>query len=323
MVMSYFPKAFKEIVDNIKEMRIRGAGKIARAALQGLKIVTDEMDFKDEDDFISKLKEASRILINTRPTAVSLPNAVRYVLLHVLKCYKDGLKLPSLKECLYEAVKDFTNHSLQALKKIGYLGSKLIKDGDTIMTHCNSTAALMIIIQAKKSGKNIRVFATETRPKYQGRITAELLDKFNIETILIVDSAANYFIHEADKVFVGADTILSDGSVINKIGTSQLALIANSANIPFYVAAETYKFSPESILGKIVEIEERDPKEVAPESWFKKLKNVTIRNPSFDITPPKYITAIISEIGIYSPMYFPIIASQQLNLRYQELEPWL
>lgn len=321
--MSSLPKAFNEIVADIKDMRIRGAGKIARAAVQALKIIGDEVDFKNEDEFIDTLKKAAKILVNTRPSAVSLPNAIRYVLLKVLKCYREGKGLDVLRLCLDEAARAFTSWSLNAIKRIGFLGSKLIKDGDVILTHCNSTAALMIVIQAKKSGKNIRVFATETRPKYQGRITVEILDKFDIETILIIDSAVNYFIHEVNKVIVGADTILSDGSVINKIGTSQLALIANSANIPFYVAAETYKFSPESIFGKIVEVEERDPREVAPESWIKKLRNVKIRNPSFDLTPPKYITAIISEIGIYSPTYFPVVATQHLNLSYKELEPWL
>jgi len=197
-----------------------------------------------------------------------------------------------------------------------------VESGDVILTHCNSAAALSILVESARSGKDITVYATETRPRFQGRITAKVLDKHGIRTFLIVDSAVRYYMNKISKVFVGADAILIDGTLINKIGTSVIAVIAEEFNVPFYVAAETYKFDPTSIFGYRVKIEERSETEVVPPQFLRKLKHVKVLNPAFDITPPKYITAIISEVGICSPTQFPLVAKETLQLSYSELTPW-
>jgi ribose 1,5-bisphosphate isomerase len=205
---------------------------------------------------------------------------------------------------------------------IGRYGAGRIEDGDVIMTHCNSQSALSVIINAHRYGKSIKVYATETRPRYQGRITARILSKEGIEVTIIIDSAMRYFMNKVDKVVVGADAIAANGAVVNKIGTSLLALAANEARVPFIVAAETYKFSPDTLFGKLIVIEERDYREVAPEKWVSKHKHVRIRNPAFDVTPPEYIDLLITELGVFSPSVFPLIVREMFGSFYSELEPW-
>lgn len=317
-----YPDNFLSIISQIKEMKIRGAGRIARAAVSALKIISDTYLGKNENEFINYIKDAAKLLINTRPTAVSLPNAVRYVLIHVINAYNEGADINKLKNELNTAVKKFILNSKNAIKKIGLYGAKLIDEDDVILTHCNSAAALSIIVNARKMGKNIHVYATETRPKFQGRITIKILNKYKIKTTLIVDSAVRYFMRNIDKVVVGADAILMDGNLINKIGTSTIALVANEYSVPFYVAAETYKFAPKTIFGDIVTIEERSSEEVLPSNILNNLKYVEVKNPAFDITPAKYISLVISEIGIYSPLQYPYVAINNLGFSYSDKDPW-
>jgi ribose 1,5-bisphosphate isomerase len=318
--MSY-PEAFNNILRDIKTMKIRGAGRIARAAVSALKIVSEYYTGSPEE-YINYLKKAARLLVETRPTAVSLPNGLRYVLNRLFKEYNAGVnKLDELKELLDKYVNEFIEISHDALRKIGEYGSRRIENGDVVLTHCNSEAALSVIVTAYREGKDPRVFATETRPRYQGRITAEALSKEGIDVTLIVDSAVRYFINDIDKVIVGADAIAANGAVVNKIGTSQIALAAFESRTPFMVAAESYKFSPDTLFGRLVKIEERPWDEVAPKEWYSKL-GIKIRNPAFDVTPPRYIDLIITEMGVVSPESFPLLIYGKYGEFYREIEPW-
>jgi len=168
-----------------------------------------------------------------------------------------------------------------------------------VLTHCNSKAALSVIIQAHKDGKSIEAFATESRPWRQGLLTARDLAKAGIRPNLIVDSAARWLMKDVDVVVVGADTICSNGALINKIGTSQIALAAHEARVPFLVAAETFKFSPKTMYGELVEIEERGSSEVVRLDEVP--EGTRVLNPVFDATPPEYIDAIITEVGVVPP----------------------
>ena len=320
--MYTYPEEFYKVLDDIKSMKIRGAGRIARAAVDALKIVNEEYKGSSVDEYISFIKYAAKMLVETRPTAVSLPNGLRYVLNKLLLSYTNGVdKVEELKTLLSRYVNEFIELSKSAIELIAEYGSRRIEDGDIILTHCNSEAALSVIIKAFQEGKNIHVFVTETRPKFQGRISAETLSRNGIEVTLIVDSAVRFFINEIDKVIVGADAIAANGAVINKIGTSQIALTAFEARTPFMVAAETYKFSPDTLFGKLIEIEERPADEVAPREWIKKNK-VKVKNPAFDITPPRYIDLIITEVGVVSPAAFPLLIHAKYGEFYSEKEPW-
>ncbi len=278
--------------DKIKNMEIRGAGRIGRAAAEALKEYANKISYLNNEEFRNRMIKAGNILKSARPTAVSLPNAVKYVL--------NGLNADNPKESVILKAEEFIKSSSEATNKIGKIGSKRIKDGYTILTHCNSEAALSVIKTAHNDGKHIKVICTETRPRNQGYITAKELAEEGIDTTLIVDSAVRYFIKEVDLVVVGADAITSNGCLVNKIGTSQIALSANERRVPFLTAAETYKFHPKTIVGELIEIEERDGSEI--HTFEEKYRNkIKLRNPAFDITPSHYIDGIITEIGIIPP----------------------
>ncbi len=282
----------KEIGEGIRNMEIRGAGRIARAAAEAFKHYAQDFSGSAEE-FRKGIEEVEAYLLSTRPTAVSLRNAVYYVVKRA-----SGSTVEEMKENVIRSADKFIENSYEAVKRIGKFGAARIRDGSTILTHCNSSAALAPIIQAHRDGKEIKVFNTETRPWMQGHITSRTLAKEGVDVTMIVDSAVRYFMRDIDLVIVGADTIASNGAVINKIGTSQIALIAHEARVPFLVAAETYKFSPETVIGKLVEIEERPAEEIANPQDF---PGVKFRNPVFDATPPEYIDAIITERGLISP----------------------
>ncbi len=298
----------EEAAKKIKNMEVRGAANIAKFAALTLK----EFALKVESNFDEKMKKAALILLNTRPTAVSLFNAINYIM-----SYK-GETDEKRREDAIKRAEEFIEWVDTAREKIGEIGAKRIRDNSTVLTHCNSSAALSIIKTAYKQGKKIEVFATESRPRMQGHLTVKELSENGIPTTLIVDSAVRHFINEMDYVVVGADTITVNGALINKIGTSQIALAAKEARIPFMVAAETYKFSPKTLFGELVVIEERDPSEVAPEEILK--LPIKVRNPAFDVTPRDYIDLIITEIGAIPPEMAYLIIKERLGYAIFDME---
>jgi ribose 1,5-bisphosphate isomerase len=177
---------------------------------------------------------------------------------------------------------------------------------------------LSCIIEANRQGKDITVFATEVRPRNQGLVTIRVLNDAGIKTNFIVDSAVRSFINEVDLVITGADAVAVNGAVVNKIGTSQIALAAHEARTSFVVAAETYKFAPRTILGEMIEIEERPAGEVLPDRMAEGLSNVTVRNPAFDVTPAEYIDLIVTEAGAIPPQMAYIIIRDYLHWEIQE-----
>lgn len=277
-------------------MRIRGAGRIARAAAVALKLAAKTSKAKTPTELTRELDRVSSLLLATRPTAISLPNAVRFVTLRAKQA--KGADLQTLRRKIISRADEFIRNSNKAVERIGEIGARRISNNDVILTHCNSDCALAVIKTAFKQGKRVEVFVTESRPMRQGLISVRELTKAGIPTTLIVDSAVRHFIRDVDKVIVGADSIAANGAVINKIGTSQIALAAHEARVLFFVTAESYKFHPGTLVGRLVEIEERDPKEVINPKRFPRAK---IRNPVFDITPPEYVDLIITERGIIPP----------------------
>lgn len=306
--MSEAPAEVLAIAEDIRSMRIRGAGRIARAAAMALREAARSYRGNDLADFRGYMWRVSKILLSTRPTAVSLPNAVAYVMKHLTE---DLRGVAEAVDALVRAADEFIAYSEGAVRLIAEIGARILSTGDTVLTHCNSSATTSILLKAWEQGKAVKVIATETRPRFQGHITARELASRGVPVILIPDSAVAAAMKRSDVVMVGADAITSNGALINKVGTSQVALAARAHSVPFYVAAETYKFSPHTLVGEPVEIEERDPSEILsplPEG-------IEIRNPAFDATPPEYIYAIITELGIISPEMALLIISDHLGHR--------
>ena len=283
-------------------MRIRGAGQIASSAVKALQMAAQNSQAEDIESFVNQLSDAARILLQTRPTAVSLPNGIRYVIHRVNRAKGKATSVTELKLVASKAADEFIELTETAVHRIGEIGAKRIRDGDVVLTHCNSNAAISVMATAWRRGRKFAVYATETRPRFQGRLTARALATVGIPVTLILDDSVRYFMQDVDKVLVGADAITANGALVNKVGTSMVALAAHEVNVKVSVAAESYKFSPETMIGELVEIEERDPSEVISEKELKQLGRVKVRNPSFDVTPPEFIDAIITERGIIPPL---------------------
>lgn len=303
----------EEIARDIKRMKIRGAGKIARSAAEALLITAQWSRARDSSSLFRELETSAKLLLGTRPTAVSLPNSIRYIMFRVREAQKRGIELKDLRSLIVKTATDFIQNSVKSVERIGEIGARRIEDGDLIMTHCNSAATTAVLKTALNQGKHFEVFVCETRPRFQGRITAKALSEMGISTSLIVDGAARFFMAKMDKAIVGADAVAANGAVVNKVGTSMVALAAHESRVLFFVAAETYKFSPETMLGQLVKIEERDPSEIITEKELKKMPNVEVLNPAFDVTPSEYIDLIITEKGIISPQAAIMVIQEEFG----------
>ena len=282
--------------EDIEAMEIRGAATIAAAAAKALGTQADASDAEDPAAFRAELRRAARELYETRPTAVSLPNALRFVLAEM-----EGETVEELRASVRRASEQFRADLDTAQERLGRIGANRFQDGDVIMTHCHSTDALATVEHAVEDGKDLEAVVKETRPRNQGHITAQRLRELGVPVTLIVDSAAHRYLNDVDHVLVGADSIAADGSVINKIGTSGLAVNARDRGTPIVVAAQTIKLHPDTLTGHTVEIEMRDEDEVLDPERRTEIGNPDVANPAFDVTPPRHVDAIVTEKGQYPP----------------------
>jgi methylthioribose-1-phosphate isomerase len=302
---------YQDVASAIAGLKIRGAPAIGVAGSYGVALGALKIKASSREDFRRRLGVVSQAIAATRPTARNLFRAIE----RMQKVAEAAKDVEQIKKALVSEAIKIHSEEAKATRKLSQLGTGLIKDGFTVLTHCNTgplaTAgygtALGIIIKAREQGKKLRVLATETRPLLQGaRITAWELKKAKIPFSLITDSMAGYFMSkgEVDCVIVGADRIAANGDTANKIGTYTLAVLAKEHSIPFYVAAPTTTIDMTLASGAEIPIEERSPEEVTH------IRGVAIapagvkaRNPAFDVTPHKYITAIITENGIIREPY--------------------
>ena len=293
------PSPMKGIIEStaedIRSMKVRGAGRLARAGASALVEYATDYSGNDLGKMLSDIASAERTILDSRPTAVSLWNAVRITLRDV----RDAGSVDAVRESVIRNGNAFIESSLKSVKTISEIGAKRVADGDTLLTHCNSSTAIGVIAEAIRQGKDVKVYATESRPWRQGLLSVRDLTEAGADVTLIIDSAVRTVMKKVDRVFVGADTVTASGDLINKVGTSQVALCANEARTEFNVCAETYKFSPRTIAGEPVIIEERDPAEVVKPGEIP--ETVKVFNPVFDVTPAKYISNIITEAGVISP----------------------
>ena len=303
--------SYQKVAQAIRNMNIRGAPAIGVAAAYGIALGARNIKATTKSQFLKELQEVTKTIASTRPTARNLFSVIE----HMKRIAAAGKDTRQIKKALADEAVRIHAEVEKATRSLSQLGAELIEDGFSILTHCNTgplaTAgygtALGIIIRAHQQGKGLKVFATETRPRCQGaRLTAWELKQADIPFTLITDSMAGYLLHrgEVDCVIVGADRIARNGDTANKIGTYSLAVLAKESNVPFYVAAPTTTIDPQIATGDEIPIEQRSPEEVthiqgvriAPEG-------VNVLNPAFDVTPHRYISAIITERGIIREPY--------------------
>jgi len=297
---------YRDVASAVAELKIRGAPAIGVAGAYGVALGALKIESGQKVDFRKRLEEIINAIAVTRPTARNLFWALQRMR-QVAEGFDD---VDRIKSALVNEAVRIHDEEREATRKLSQHGAKLIKDGDTVLVHCNAgplaTAgygtALGIILFAIEQGKKVKVMATETRPVLQGaRLTVWELQKAGVPVTLIADSAAGYFMQrgEISCVIVGADRIAASGDTANKIGTYMLAVLAKENKVPFYVAAPTSTIDPSLTSGEQIPIEQRQAEEIthirgvpiAPEG-------VAVQNPAFDVTPHKYITAIITEKGI-------------------------
>ncbi|WP_336135512.1 ribose 1,5-bisphosphate isomerase [Natronomonas amylolytica] len=301
--------------EDIAEMEVRGAAAIADAAAAALGAQAADSDAETPEAFRSEIREAARRLHDTRPTAVSLPNALRYVLTEM-----HGDTVAELQRSVERSVARFRTDLDAAQDRLGRIGAGRLKDGDVVMTHCHSTDALACIEAAVEDGADLEAIVKETRPRNQGHITAERLSEIGVPVTLIVDNAAHRFLDDADHLLVGADSIAADGSVVNKIGTAGLAVSARDRGVPVMVAAQSIKLHPRTLTGAAVEIEQRDAEEVIDAETRKEVGDIGVANPAFDVTPPRHVDAIVTEHGQFPPESVVVLMRELFGDSVEE--PW-
>ncbi len=302
-----------DVINAIREMAIRGAPAIGVAAAMGLALGCQSIKTEKYGGFRRRFLEMAQQMKSARPTAVNLRWAIERMIKLVERMQNNNVE--EIREAIKKESQIILERDIEINLKIGHNGLELIPDTATILTHCNAGAlatcgygiALGIIRAAYAAGKDIHVIADETRPLLQGmRLTAFELMEENIPVTVIVDSAAGYLIRKKmiDLVIIGADRIASNGDVANKIGSYQLAVIAKENKIPFYVASPISTFDLGLKNGDLIPIEERGPGEVISFAGHQLgPEGIDAFNPAFDITPSRYISAIITEKGVLKSPY--------------------
>jgi len=305
----------EEVVEAIRSMVVRGAPAIGVAAAFGMALAATQAAKAGGVDLDRRLEQVGRALEQARPTAVNLRWAVERMRAELVASRQAGADDAAVAAWLERVARELHAEDVAACIALGRHGAALVPADATVLTHCNAGAlatagygtALGVVRSAIEQGKRVRVLVDETRPFLQGaRLTAWELMRDGIDTTLITDNSAGALMcaREVDLVVVGADRVAANGDTANKIGTYTVAVLARENDVPFYVAAPTSTIDLACPDGTHIPIEERDAREVT-ELWGVRVApaGVRVRNPAFDVTPARYITAIVTERGVARPPY--------------------
>lgn len=312
-IVSY--RTYKEVAGAIRDMVVRGAPAIGATAAFGLALAARESASDSTRELLADLQAAAAVLKSARPTAVNLGWALDRVM-RVLEQKKD-VSVDDLRQIVLEEAQRIADEDVEINKRMARHGAALIDDGDTVIHHCNTGAlatvdwgtALGVIRMAHEDGKRLHVLVDETRPRLQGaRLTAWELEQYGIPYEVISDNMAGHFLHsgQAQKVFFGADRVAANGDVANKIGTYMLSLAAYDNQVPAYAVAPTSTIDLSLKDGSLIPIEERDPGEVLDLQFRGEPvvpHGAKARNPAFDVTPNRLISAVVTENGVVYPPF--------------------
>ena len=293
------------VADAIRTMVVRGAPAIGVAAAMGVALAAARSTTGDLRELVKELERSANLLRSTRPTAVNLFWGID----RVMKAARSAKSADEARKSVTTEVKTMEEEDVEANRRLGQVGADLIEDGETVLTQCNAGAlatvgygtALGVVRAAVERGRSVSVLVPETRPALQGsRLTAFELSRDGIDCRIIPDTAVGFMMAQkrVDKVIVGADRVTRDGFVFNKIGTYQVAVLADRHHVPFYPAAPRSTFDLEHLRGEVT-IEERAFGEVVKIRGRRIApKGVPVSNPAFDATPPELVRAIITERGL-------------------------
>lgn len=306
-------KDYRDVAQAITDMVVRGAPAIGASAAFGIALAAYQIAASDRLEFLRFIEEAERLMKAARPTAVNLMWAVDRMMRAVIN--EELTTVDDIRSALLKEAQKLADEDVEINKRMGAYGAALIKDGDTILHHCNTGAlatvdwgtALGVIRSAHEQGKRLQVLLDETRPRLQGaRLSAWELKQAGIPFDIIADSASGYFMRsgQIDIVFVGSDRTAANGDVANKIGTYNVAVLAKENGIPFYPVVPTSTIDLNLESGDLIPIEERSADEVrAPYGLPIVPDDYPARNPAFDVTPHRYVSGIVTESGIIYPPF--------------------
>jgi methylthioribose-1-phosphate isomerase len=313
-------RSYEEVAQAIKDMVVRGAPAIGVAAAMGIALGAQAIKQTDWQAFEQEFEAICRHFAATRPTAVNLFWAIDQMKISLAQCQRDHLSFEAAQQALIARAQEIHRDDLAANERMGRFGALLMPDAGVVLTHCNAGAlatagygtALGVIRAARAAGKQIEVYADETRPFLQGaRLTCWELHKDGIPVTLITDNMSGHFMKagKIKAVIVGADRIAANGDVANKIGTYMVSVLAREHQIPFYVAAPISTLDLKIASGEQIPIEDRAPREVTHIQGEQIAPtDICVANPAFDVTPHKYVTAIITERGVAYPPFSESLA---------------
>lgn len=323
---------YLKVTEGIKKLWIRGAPAIGIAAAMGIALGAQDVKAGNMDEFLKGLTPVMDTLLATRPTAVNIKWAVERI-----KAFLSEHKaepVAKVKQLLIDEARRILEEDIEINKAIGRWGSQFIKDGDTVLTHCNAgslatggygTATAPMLIAAKEQGKSIQVIADETRPVLQGaRLTAWELMQAGIPVTLITDNTAGALMRRGviDLAIVGTDRTTRNGDVANKIGTYTVAVMCREHGIPFHVAAPLSSIDFSMGSGDLIPIEERHPEEVTT-IWGHRVapEGVNVINLAFDVTPAKYVSSLFTEKGAFRPQDIKKLVRENVDIESIRLKP--
>jgi len=286
--------------EKIKSLEIQGASNVASKAIDFLSNYAKRLKSENIEKCFEKLYNAKDILINTRPTEPAMKNGLKFIM-NKLEQEKETCIAEYISDIIEKYKNQYYDMLQKSKKRIAEIGARRFPAASKnfiVMTHCHSSLVTAILLEAKKQGKDFKVINTETQPRLQGRKTAKKLLKAGVEVIHVVDSAMRWAVrhYQVDLIIIGADSITSEGTIINKIGSRLLALVAHEEHVPFYVASPLLKYNPETNLGILETIEMRDPEEI----WENPPEGIEILNPAFETVSRRYIDGLITEAGIFA-----------------------
>jgi methylthioribose-1-phosphate isomerase len=310
----------REVAEAITSLKVRGAPAIGVTAAFGMALAAYRFlhthgETVPTSQLYIHVQDSGQMLARARPTAVNLFWAIERMQRRADQLYQAQVTAVTMTRELQREAQAIADEDAAACLQMGINGATLIHDGDTLLTHCNAGAlatagwgtALAPIYVAHRGGKHVHVFVDETRPVLQGaRLTAWELQQEHIPLTLITDNMAGYFMQQGaiKAVFVGADRIAANGDVANKIGTYSVAVLAHVHQIPFYVVAPCSTIDLSLASGDLIPIEQRPPEEVTSIRGVELApRGVNVANPAFDVTPHRYVSAIITERGVARPPY--------------------
>lgn len=285
------------VIEEIRNMNVKGGSPFGRAAAWAFKLALQQEDLKTFSEIKTRFTYLKKQMYELKPTMATIYNSCEAIMQEL----DETMKVNILKEKVIHLCDNIIEQSFVAVEKVGEIGSHLIHDHDVVLMHSYSSTLMGIFQSAANDKKRFKVICTESRPLRESRNSVNVLTRLGIETMFISDASVYEFMNEADMIIMGADTLCTNGDVANKMGSAQIARLAQSCKIPVYFASELYKLDIRTLNGEKVVLERRDKCELVDEDDFKDFDQVEVINQFFDLTPASDITGIVTEFGVLHP----------------------